>query len=118
MSAVDVSAAKPVEHKTKNVASVTLPRSEDGLSLVVTPSRGGVTVGVFLDLSYWQTGGTFFGGVGALGWSKSERFYLGDLQFRAPNLRVSIKVLEPGPPEIAALTTRLIALSQAPPYLA
>jgi hypothetical protein len=80
----------------KNISSVRLvPSGDDLFCLVVTPGRGGVSVGVFLDWSPWQSGGIFLG-AGALspGWAKPQRFFLRDLHLRAANVKDSIKVLE------------------------
>lgn len=79
-----------------NILSVRLvPSGDDLFCLVITPGRGGVSVGVFLDWSPWQSGGIFLG-AGALspGWAKPQRFFLRDLHLRAANVKDSIKVLE------------------------
>jgi hypothetical protein len=86
----------PEAPQKKNVSSVRLvPSGDDLFCLVVTPGRGGVNVGLFLDWSAWQSGGIFWGG-GAIspGWSTPQRFFLRDLHLRAASVKDSIEVLE------------------------
>jgi hypothetical protein len=80
----------------KNISCVTLvPSGDDLFCLVVTPGRGGASVGVFLDWSAWQHGGIFWdAGAAPAGWATPQRFFLCDFHLRAAGVRGSIEVLE------------------------
>lgn len=93
---------KDVPQGTRWISDLRLVRSDPAkqVSLVVTPARGGTTLGVFVDLSHWSTA------IGSARWTGPERLYLGPVQLIAPNLKFSHTVLEKGPPDLSATNLR------------
>lgn len=74
----------------ENIADAQLVRSGDEMALVVTPKRGGVTVGLFADLAHHRSGSD----LDALGWPKPQRLYLGEVSLRAASHRFSVPVMD------------------------
>jgi hypothetical protein len=72
-----------------------VPSGNDLFCLVISPGRGGLTVGAFLDWSAWHDAATFWNaGSTPAGWSASQRFFLHDLHLREKGVKDSIDLLE------------------------
>lgn len=73
-----------------NISAVQFVPSEQKMSLVVTPARGGIKISMFVEISYWTTSMVH------AGWSEPARFYLGEMPLRAANVKFSHSVMEFG----------------------
>lgn len=73
------------------ISEARLVPSGEKMSLVVTPSRGGVVVSIFVEISQWRPS------LIPTNWSEIQRFYLGEMQLRAANVKFSIDVMERPP---------------------
>lgn len=73
---------KPV---CRNISAVQLVPSGDEMSLVITPSRGGIEVSLFVDVAHHNPGS---------GWPKPQRIYLGKVKLLAANHRLSVTVMD------------------------
>lgn len=83
--------------KPGRISTVRLVPSGEAMALVVTPNLGGVTVGLFVDISHWTPQ------IIASGWPTPDRFYLGDFNLRAPNLKFSLTVFEQNSKELSQM---------------
>jgi hypothetical protein len=71
----------------KSISKIQMVPSGEEMALVVTPCRGGTTVSIFVDVSHWTPS------LMPSDWSKTERFYLGEMKLRAANVRFSLSVM-------------------------
>ncbi|MCO5131744.1 MAG: hypothetical protein M9932_14465 [Xanthobacteraceae bacterium] len=85
-------AASELSHETavQNIADIQFGPSGGEMVLVITPKRGGVAVGLFVDIAHHRSGGN----LDAWGWPKPERLYLGEIQLRAAGHRFSVAIMD------------------------
>lgn len=86
----------------KTISTAQLVPSGKEMALIITPSRGNVTVGLFADVSHHRAGGD----LDYSGWPKPERFYLGDVRLLAANHRLSVAVMDQSHEESTPLPLR------------
>jgi hypothetical protein len=91
-----------------NISAIQLVPSDQVMSLVVTPRRGGTIVSIFVDVSHWTPS------LIPSDWSKTERYYLGEMKLRAANVRFSLSVMERGPQGVVGWLWKILKSGGSP----